>query len=209
MVFALDDPNDDLVEVEIGEVLAEDGVDQLGQGPGGLDAGGTSPDDGEGERSRSQGRRVDLGRFEAFEDVVSKPCGVGEVVERQRVLGCALDAEVVRRRPCRDHQVVEVERILILDQHLTALVVDADDATTTEPHMALAVEQPAHRMRNVGGVQAGGRHLVEERLKGVEVVLVDDGDSHAVTQSASDGESAEPGSDDDHTGLRHGLSSTL
>jgi len=50
---------------------------------------------------------------------------------------------------------------------------------------------------HVGGVQARGGHLVEQRLEGVEVVAVDEGDLHVgVPELAGRVEAAEAGADD-------------
>ena len=75
-----------------------------------------------------------------------------------------------------------------------------------ERHVPLPVEQPAHGMRDVGGVQPGGGHLIEQRLEGVEVVPVDEGHLHGrALEVTSHLETAEPGSDDDDLGHRgHG-----
>jgi hypothetical protein len=48
---------------------------------------------------------VDL--FEALEDVVAQPQGVGEPLQRQRVLLGPIDPEVAGRRPGGEHEVVE------------------------------------------------------------------------------------------------------
>ena len=89
-----------------------------------------------------------------------------------------------------------------------AVPVDAGDAALPEPHVGLAVEQAPHDVGHVGGAQPGGGHLVQERLEGVEVVLVDEGDlDRRALQAPGDLEPAEPGADHHDLGdHRHGRS---
>ena len=85
--------------------------------------------------------------------------------------------EEVGGGPSGDDEVVEAQ----LGRQTVALVELEDavvppatrDAGSPEGHVALALEDVPHRVTDVGGVQAGGGDLVEERLEGVEVVAVD------------------------------------
>ncbi len=197
LLFALDDPHRHAVEIQVGEVLAQDGVDQFGQRSRGLDTGRAAADDRERQHAVFHGRRIDLGCLEAPEDVVSQPHRVSQVVEGQRVVGRTLDAEEVGGCARSHHQVVVAEQLLALDDHVSCLGVDPADTPVAEPNVIDAVEQPAHRMGDVGGVQACGRHLVEKRLERVEVVPVDDGHRDVVAERPGDGQPAEPGADDD------------
>ena len=62
----------------------------------------------------------------------------------------------------------------------------------------LPLEDAPHRVGDVGGVEAGGGHLVEQRLERVEVVAVDDGDVDVgVGELLRGSETTEPGADDD------------
>jgi hypothetical protein len=55
-----------------------------------------------------------------------------------------------------------------------AAEVDADGAAEQDLDVALAAEDRADRVRDLGGAEAGHRHLVEQRLKQVVVAAVDD-----------------------------------
>ena len=94
------------------------------------------------------------------------------------------------------HEVVEGQVGLPVDVQRRAVPVDAGDSALPEAHVALAVEQAPHDVGHVGRAQAGGGHLVQQRLEGVEVVLVDERDlDRRSLQPPGDLEPAEPGAD--------------
>ena len=96
--------------------------------------------------------------------------------------------------PGRQHQVVERQIRLPVDVEHARRPVHAADPTALEADVGLAVEEPAHDVGHVGGAEPGRGHLVQERLEGVEVVLVDQGhlDRRAL-QAPGDLEPTEPG----------------
>ena len=68
----------------------------------------------------------------------------------------------------------------------------------------VAAEDGAHRIGDVGGVEPGRGHLVQQRLEGVEVVAVDDGHLDRLVPEVPDG--AEPGeAGPDHDDAIHAL----
>ena len=58
-------------------------------------------------------------------------------------------------------------------------VLEDGDFRLTERHVRLPLEDAAHGVGHVGGVQACGRDLIEQRLERVVVVPVDDRDAFA------------------------------
>lgn len=63
--------------------------------------------------------------------------------------------------------------------------------------VGLAVKDAPRGVGDVVAAQAGGGHLVQQRLKGVVVVGVDDGDVHrGVGKRTSGGQAPEAGADD-------------
>ncbi len=75
--------------------------------------------------------------------------------------------------------------------------IDAVDLAQQHPRIGLAVEDAAYRPGHVGGVEAGGGHLVEQGLEQVEVAAVDHGDvDRSLGQGARRAEAAEAGADD-------------
>ena len=139
-----------------------------------------------------------VGRLEQAEQVVAQPDRVLEAVEREGVLGRAGDAEVVGGRAGGDDQVVErAPAARRASRTCWASQSTPDDLGLAEEHPLLAPEQAPHRVADVGRVQAGRRHLVEQRLERVVVVPVDQGDVDGlVLEALGRGQPAEPGSDD-------------
>ena len=83
------------------------------------------------------------------------------------------------------------------------LEVDRARPAVVERHLGVAAEDRPHRERDVGGVEARGRHLVQQRLERVEVLGVDD--RHVGTgadELAGGRKSREAGADDDDPGPR-------
>ena len=68
--------------------------------------------------------------------------------------------------------------------------------------MRCAAQNMPQRGGNRGGGEAGGRHLVEQRLKRVMIAAIDQQDVHGGgAQSVRGGEAAEAAANDDHPGL--------
>jgi hypothetical protein len=90
---------------------------------------------------------------------------------------------------------------------LAIVPVDSDDLRPAEAHVGLPMEHRPHGVADVDPAQPCGGDLVEERLEGMEVVAVDDGDLDVgVHQAAGGGQPAETGPDhDDVRPAGHGL----
>ena len=94
-----------------GIVLAEDAAVELCHRARRLDPGRAAADDDHVQRAVRDELRVAVGRLPALEHVILEPHGVGERVERERVLGRSVDAEEVDLRPEREHEVVVPHRL--------------------------------------------------------------------------------------------------
>ena len=105
-----------------------------------------------------------------------KPHRVAERVHRERVLGRSLDAEEVDLRAEPEDEVVVAQRPELVEPHLARLQVDRGHAVLMEPSVVLLVEEVADRMADGGLLEEPRGHLVQERLEGVVVVLVDEHD---------------------------------
>ncbi len=82
-----------------------------------------------------------------------------------------------------------------------ASVVDLANLRVTEPDVAGLAEDGADGISDLGGFEHCGRHLVQERQERVEIVLVDDRDSHVfVRETAGSRDAGETTADDDHVG---------
>ena len=180
------------------EVLLEDLLDQLDQRAGDLDTGRAASHDDEVQDPVVDEAGLAVGGLEQRQQVVADPYGVLEVVQREGVLARAVDAEVVGRGTGGHHEVVERHRALGAEGDGVAVPVDADDLVLAEQHPLLATEDPPDDVADVGGVQAGGGDLVEQRQEGVEVVAVDDGDVDVLALEPLGGRQApEAGAHDD------------
>ncbi len=75
----------------------------------------------------------------------------------------------------REHQVVEGQAALAVDEHRMAGPIDAGDPAELDRGVGLAAQDRADRPGDVGGRQGGGRDLVEQRLEQMVVALIDHG----------------------------------
>ena len=86
----------------------------------------------------------------------------------------------------------------VLEHHHTASVVHLADFGVAKPDILGFAEDGADGIGDFGGLEHGRCHLVEQGQKGVEVVLVDDGDAHALVRQPPGGRDAgkSPANDD-------------
>ena len=94
--------------------------------------------------------------------------------------GRARDAEVVGRDPVADDQIVEADPKAVAADHLALIMINADDLRAAEPHVVVLGREVAQRVRHVPGVEAAGRHLIEQRLEGVVRELIEQGNPKAL-----------------------------
>jgi hypothetical protein len=105
-------------------------------------------------------------------------------------------SEISVPRPARHDQPV-VWHAPLADQDLAGYRIDARHATEQDRRVALAPQDTADRLRDVGGRQARRRDLVEQRLEQMVVAPIDQGDLHLlVAERHRCAEAAEPGADD-------------
>ena len=123
---------------------------------------------------------LDVGEFEAAEDVVAEPEGVAEVLHGERVLG-----DAGHRRGVADLAEAEDEVVVRhLDQLAALALGDLDDLPLDVDAVDLAPAElglrhdVADRVDDVGRVDAAGRHLGQERLEDEVVLLGEELDVH-------------------------------
>ena len=193
-VAPLDDDDVHLAEVEVGEVLAEDEVDELAHRPGELDAGGATAHQDHGVEA-SPGHRVlgPGGALEAGEQVVADRQRLAERLEAVGVLLRRVHPEVVVHGPGGDDEVVVVE-VARGGVEAARLEVDTGHPRQPEGHVAATPHRRTHRVRDLRRVEQRGRHLVEQRLEEVDEDHVD---GH-VAQRPGGGETAETGAEHHH-----------
>src|SRR5664280_2230007 len=109
---------------------------------------------------------------------------VGQRIERQCELLGTGHGEVCRNRARRHHEVVEGNLRAIIDDDDPSRVVNGTYATVTKANVSGGAENRSNWVGDVGRLEARGRHLVQERLKRVEVVLVDNRDANILITEA-------------------------
>jgi hypothetical protein len=196
----LDQGDRQAVELELPKVLLEHAVDEFAQPARGLDA-GRSPahDDDRQVGPRAAGGDFGAGVLERRQQARAQPDRVVQGLERHRVLIDAGDAEAGRHRAGGDDQVVVLQRDLGIDGHGSAVEVDRGHRAEHEPRRFRAAQNAANGEADVAGIKTRRCHLVQQRLKRVEVVGIDDGHVDGrTTQSLDDAQATKPGPDDDN-----------
>ncbi len=120
------------------------------------------------------------GVLEALEQARAQAFGVGDRVERERVLVGAGYAEVVGHRTGREDQVVRRMGLPTGRGDAELVHIDGVDLGLQHGDGRSVGEDVAQRPGDVGGGQLAGCHLVEQRLELVVVVPVDQRDVDVV-----------------------------
>ncbi len=74
---------------------------------------------------------------------------------------------MVGRDSVADDQIVETDPEAVVTDHFLLIMVDGDDSGAAEPDSLMPRGEEAKRVRDVAGIEAAGRHLIEQRLKSV------------------------------------------
>ena len=166
-----------------------------------LHAGRPAADDHEPEQPLAgRGVVLDLGGLERSQDAAANQRRVVDALQARRERLPFLVAEVRMRRARCDDQIVERERPVV-QRDLVFRSVDAGDLGEQHAHVALAAQDRADRPRDVGRRQARGRDLIQQRLKQVVVVPVDERHVRRDFRERARGEQpAEPGAEDHDAG---------
>ena len=122
-------------------------------------------------------------------------------VERQRILPRAGNPEIVGGHAGRHNKVVVRDGVRAVDRDRPGRMVHGGDLAQFDPQVLLPRLDRAQIVRDVPGVQSGGRHLIEERLEGRIGILVDERDADfSLFEAARRRNSGETASDDDDAG---------
>ena len=163
-----------LSEIEFGVVAGQHSLEQLAHGACHLHPGRPAAHDDKVQDTLVDQLGMGAGTFELAQDVAADVGGFREALEVEGVLADAGGAEVVVDGARTDDEEVEGELVIAPKLHHPVAPVHADHDPLAEADVPLPVEDVAHLMRDVVDGEAGGGHLVEQRLEGVVVVLVDD-----------------------------------
>ena len=180
-----------------GEVVAI----ELGDRAGAFDPGRPAADDDDVERAVLDQARVLVGRFPPPEHVLLQPDRVGEGVHREGVLGGPLGPE--ERDLCAEpeHEIVVGQGRHVRESHLACLEVDRGHRCLVDGDVLLVVvvDEVAERVTDGARLEEARRELVQERLEGVVVVLIDEDDvGVGLAQLERRAQPAEPAAEDEH-----------
>ena len=197
MVGHLDQDHLGPVDVEVLEVLRQHLGEELGERAGQLDARRPAARDHEGEGAVAGAGPVGVRLLEPAEHLAADAGGVGEGLERHRVLGHAGNAEVAAHRARGEDEIVVRDRRPAIDEHLASIEVHALHRRHAGLDVAVALHDAAGVRRDVLRREPGRGDLVEQRRERVEVVLVDDRDlDRRPRERLRRGDATEAGSDD-------------
>ena len=102
--------------------------------------------------------------------------GVRQRVHREAVLRGSLRAEEVDLGAEAENEVVVAERFEVGELHLARRQVDALHGRLVDGDVVVTVKEIAKRVPHGARLEQARRELVEQRLEGVVVVLVDEHD---------------------------------
>ncbi len=180
------------------EVAAERAPRQLGDGAGELHAGRAGADHHEGEQPLALDRVLfQLRRLEGQQDAGAQLQRILEGLESGGVAGPIVVTEVAVGRAGGEHQVVVGYRVLP-HPDLPPLGVDGCHLAEQHAGVLLMPQDGPCRGGDLRRRQAGGGHLIEQRLEQVMIEAVDHRDlGRCPGQGPGGGKAAESGADDD------------
>jgi hypothetical protein len=95
-------------------------------------------------------------------------------------------SEISVRGSGGDDQIVVFD-LAVVEDDTPACYVDLSGLVEDYPHVSLASQNPSDRPGDVARIQSGGRDLVEERLKQVMILAVDQRNSNRRAAETSGG----------------------
>ncbi len=172
----LDEHHICLGRIDPSEIVTQRVARDLGNRSGHLDPGRAAPDDDEGQQpDLLVAIRGKLRLLERQQNPLADHGCIGDPLQSGREPRPFLVAEIGVRGAGREHKIVVVKAAFVgLDA--ARREVDCGDFGHHDAHVGLAPEQVAGRPCNVGRGEGGGRGLIEQRLKGMVVLAVDQGD---------------------------------
>ena len=101
---------------------------------------------------------------------------VGQRVQRECVLRRAFDAKEIDLRSEPEDEVVVGQGLELAKTHLARVEIDRRDRVLVNARVLLLVDEVANRMADSGLLEQAGSDLIQQRLKGVVVMFVDEDD---------------------------------
>ena len=191
------------------EVVAQRMARDLRQRAGQLHAGRSAADDDECQQTPlCVGIDLPLGLFECEQHLPPHHERIVERLEAGRVLLPFRVAEVRVRRAARENHVVVSDRRRAVsgfgrtrDEYTSILWIDRRDIGEQHFDVLLSAQHPTDRRRDVAGRERRGRDLIQQRLKEMVVVPVEQRDAdRRAGERARRVKPAETAADDDDAG---------
>ena len=176
LVAGLDEDDAGLLLREVRIVRDEVRPVQLGQSSRRLDAGRSASDHDDRQRTVVDELAVLVRRLPALEDVVLELDRVRQRVHGKRVLVGALRPEEVHLRPEGEDEEVVGDGRETVEADFLRLEVDPGDRRLVDRGVVLVLDEVAERVPHGRRLEQACRQLVQQRLEGVVVVLVDEND---------------------------------
>ena len=120
-----------------------------------------------------------LGALEGHEQALADADRIVERLQARREGLPLVVAKVIVAGAGGQHQVIVgllVDVHAVVDGQVVAPGIDCDHLAEHHRQVLLARKHVAHRRRDVRRRQPGGRHLIEQRLKQMMIVLIDEND---------------------------------
>jgi hypothetical protein len=138
-----------------------------------------------------------LGAFESREDAAADHECVVEILQAGRVALPLVVTEVGVRRAARDQQGVVFD-LAAIGHHRARPQIDQRDLAHEHGDVALLAQDVAQRCGDRRRREAGGGHLVQQRLEQVMVAAIDQRDLHRCAAQLPHGPQAAESTTDDH-----------
>ena len=187
--------------IHLAEVAAEALLGEIAERAGQLAARGAAADHHHRlqEAAALTVRRL-LGLLDRRQQAAADLIGVLEDLHRRRLGAPVLMAEVTAARSGGQDQVV-VAIAPVVEHQLAVGGIEIDDLAQQHLHIGGLLQQPPQRRGHVRLRHQPGGDLIEQRLKQIEVALVDQGHPHGLSGQGSGGlDAGKPSSDDHHMG---------
>ena len=200
-IHQVDEDHAAVLGAELLEIAAHGPLHQLDQRAGQLTAGGSGADHHRALQKATPLGIAGLLRFlQGHQQPAADFIGVLENFHRGRQRSPFLPTEVAAAGTARQEQLV-VAIALLVEDDLAGLRIDVHHLTQKDLHIGRLAHHLPERRGHVGFRYQAGGHLIEQRLKKVEIAFVDQGDPHRLpAESMGRPQPGKSPADDHHMG---------
>ncbi len=177
-VAGIDQDDPGLARINGAEIAAERFAGDLAERSRQLHAGRAAADNDEGEQRRPLFRvSFPFGGFEGEKDLAAHLQRIVDIFQPRREWRPLVMSEVGMTGPGGENQIVE-RYDAIREDHLLVGEIDAGHFGQLGGRVRLLAEDRADRVGDISRRKRRRRHLVQQRLKEMIVLAIDDGDLH-------------------------------